>query len=218
MADRASAERWDAECAKCAYRNGFIVPTLREFIVRHAPATVLDVGAASGYIARRVASARATTKWTLLDADEGRIELAKELCTGNFAFTVGSVFDTPLERFDVVLLSNTLLEFELADDKLTKLISLISPTGWIVAILPDTSADVVNEARKGNDVFDAYARGNLHLSKQDKFTQTPYPFVAHRLIDVVCALVEKGLNLRQATRNSADGAVFLAFQNDERTG
>jgi hypothetical protein len=89
-----------------------------------------------------------------------------------------------------------------------------NPGGWIVVVLPDTSADVVAEARGGNDLFEAYAGGNLQLKKEDKFTGQPYPFVAHRPIDVVCAFVEKGWSLREAKRNVADGAFFLAFQSD----
>lgn len=214
MADRASAERWDEHCGACAYRNGFIVPSLRDFISRRAPSSILDVGAATGYIARKVADAHLGTKWTLLDADEHRINLATERCNGNFAFEIGSVFETALPTFDLVLLSNTLLEFELSAEKLTKLTRLANPGGWIVVVLPDTSADVVAEARGGNDLFEAYAGGNLQLKKEDKFTGQPYPFVAHRPIDVVCAFVEKGWSLREAKRNVADGAFFLAFQSD----
>lgn len=209
--DRALAKRWDEECAGCTYRNDFIIPALRSFIERHSPTSILDVGAASGYIARNVANSHPGPHWTLLDADPHRIDLARELCAGNFSFEVGSVFEISLGTFDLVLLSNTLLEFELSDNKLARLTQLANPAGWLVAVLPDTSADVVSEWRKGNDCFDAYARGNLKLNKEDKFTQAPYPFVAHRPIDVVSAFVDRGFPLKECKRNTSDGAFFFAF-------
>jgi SAM-dependent methyltransferase len=206
VGDRASAERWDKHCGACAYRNGFILPTLRDFIGRRTPGSILDVGAASGYIARNTASAHLRARWTLLDADANRIDLAKELCPGDFSFVVGNVFEAQLPSFDLVLLSNTLLEFELSSEKLARLTRLVNPEGWLVAVVPDTSADVVQEARAGNDLFDEYALGNLQLNKRGK-----YPFVAHRSIDVVCAFVDQGLALSEARRNPMDGAFFFAF-------
>jgi predicted O-methyltransferase YrrM len=71
---------WELGSKGDPIRNNFVVPHLVNLFNRTKPDTILDVGAATGYIARQVdvqLSYRAN--WTLVDQNEARVALAHKL-------------------------------------------------------------------------------------------------------------------------------------------
>src|SRR5688500_15971391 len=94
------AERWEGGSADDPIRNQFVIPTLAGIIQDHRPRAILDVGAGTGYVARKIdALLDAKPFWTLSDLKADRLQLAQANQPADMKLecVAGNVFDWPWE-------------------------------------------------------------------------------------------------------------------------
>src|SRR5687768_813050 len=101
MSQRISeAERWEHGSREDPIRNEFVIPVLARVIEAEKPATILDIGAGTGYVARGVdAQLGFRPVWTLIDLKPERLQLAESYRPAEMALEclAGNVFDWPWE-------------------------------------------------------------------------------------------------------------------------
>lgn len=77
--DIAKEEMWDLGCKQDIVRNEFIIPELISLITKNQFKEVIDIGAATGYIAIKVDSSLLhKPNWTLIDISGERLRIAKD--------------------------------------------------------------------------------------------------------------------------------------------
>jgi SAM-dependent methyltransferase len=218
------AERWERGSRDDPMRNGFVIPTLARIVSQNHPRTVLDIGAGTGYVARQIdALLDYEPSWTLIDLNEGRLELAQSHCPDEMkleCFT-GNVFDWPWEvgRFDAVLITFTLLEIPDVD-RLCGLISQHTTGGALLAVtMPDAWIDVLEHSSTDPEIVRKYVEGPVEIPKVDKFTGERYPFRAARVEDLIGRILNAGFNLIQLEhgRLAGQSAFVLAFERRTQT-
>lgn len=213
------AERWERGSKDDPIRNRFVIPTVARLINSNRPETLLDIGAGTGYVARKIdALLNFDPAWTLIDLNEERLRLAESHCPGQMKLEclAGNVFDWPWEvgRFDGVLITFTLLEIQDVD-RLCGLISQHTIDGALLVVtMPDAWIDVLEHARSEPEIVREYVDGPVEIPKLDKFTGERYPFRATRIEDLLSRILKSGFNLIQLEhgRVASQSAFVLAFK------
>jgi SAM-dependent methyltransferase len=213
------AQRWENGSGQDPIRNDFVVPVLVRLIAAERPRTILDVGAGTGYVARRIDSRLGfRPEWTLIDLNSERLQLAERCRPPEMALEclVGNVFDWPWEvgRFDAVLITFTLLEIE-DIDRLCNLISEHTDEGALLAVtMPDAWIDVLEHAVEDAGIVRRYVEGPVEIPKLDKFTGERYPFKATRIEDLLARVLKTGFSLVELEhgRIGAQSAFVFAFR------
>lgn len=207
---------WDAGCLNDPIRNGILVPAIIDLVTTMRPARILDVGCATGYVPRKVSESLAySPQWTLLDRNKAALEFAASTVPVGMEvqFENRDIFDLKGGyRFDLVLMTFTLLEEVRREAIFPALRRQLEPRGSLILALPDCLMDILDEAEEGQnlEVLQRYTRGLVELEKVDKFTKARYPFLAERIEIVLERATKAGLTLVSIRREeSADSAVFL---------
>lgn len=216
------AERWERGSRDDPMRNQFVIPTLARLISQHRPQTILDIGAGTGYVARKIDERLSfAPSWTLIDLNEERLALAQAHCPNKMKLEclTGNVFDWPWEvgRFDVVLITFTLLEIHDVD-RLCGLISQHTTDGALLAVtMPDAWIDVLEHAQSDPAIVRKYVEGPVEIPKLDKFTGQRYPFRASRIEDLLSRILNAGFNLMRLEhgRIASQSAFVLGFTRRE---
>jgi SAM-dependent methyltransferase len=213
-----AAEEWELGCRRDEVRNGFVIPELVRIISAVKPATILDVGAGTGYIAREINHRLGYSPiWTLVDTDPERVALAKAYFADTMVQEVlendvMSLPDTP--RYDAVLVTFTLLEVQDVAGCVAKLRRLMTAFSILSVVLPDAWIDVIAAGREDPSVIEKFLGERVSIPKNDKFTGKPYPFEAVRneaLIDIV---LRAGFVLVEIAKSSppSPGIFMLTFR------
>ena len=213
------AERWEQGSRLDPMRNEFVIPVLARLIESVQPATILDIGAGTGYVARGIDERLSfRPAWTLADLNADRLQLAETCRPADMALEClpGNVFDWPWEvgRFAAVLITFTLLEIEDVN-RLCGLISDHTTEGALLAVtMPDAWIDVLEYAGEEPGVIKRYVEGPVEIPKQDKFTGEQYPFRATRIEDLIGRILGAGFALiaLEHGRVETQSAFVLAFR------
>lgn len=199
MNPRGDPQAWHSGCETDRARNEFIVPQIVTAFELDAVKTAVFVGSATAYIPLRVTQSRPLRKCVLIDMDEERMEfsLGVDVLADEVERISKRFEDTNLaEPLDAVIMSNTLLEFQLTQDFAKKVRSVLKPQGLLLIFVPDVLEDVI-DAHLGGDVLALknFTNGVHKLIKQDKFTAQPYNFYAHRNITIIESFLRIGFVL-----------------------
>ncbi len=199
-------DAWESGSQADPVRNNFLIPALSRLLDAHRPASILDVGTATGYVARTVnRSLSYAPEWTLLDQDEQALSFAKSRTPSEMrvSFVQSGLNEYHSDRkFDAILMTFTLLEFCDRSSIFARLKSLLSAEGILAVATPDCLQDLVEQCEKEEDyaVLSAYVTEVIELKKVDKFTEEPYPFFAERVSATVSRALSVGLNLTELER------------------
>lgn len=216
---KTKAQLWEEGCQRCDLRNNFVIPQVAHLMEKYCGTRVIDVGAGTGYIARRVdALVSSRPEWTLIDLDPARLEVAKyskpegmrqELVLADFVDQY-----EPMERFDLCLVTFTLLEIVDVASFLNKLVSCLVDGGSLVVAAPDNAEDAYRDFASDPEKFDAFLAGSVMLQKIDKFTGDAYPFRALRTERLIEMALSAGFELKDLAYNNEKGAraYILGFQ------
>lgn len=211
-----AARRWEKGCQDDAIRNEFVIPQMARMLNARRPARILDLGAGTGYIARRINDRLdLPAEWVLLDPDAGRMHVAaelkpdlmhQELVQGELASLVGPA------GFDAIIVSFTLLEIEDIEGCARDIRSKMAEAGILIVAGPDAWEDVVSASESGFDIARTFLRDKVSLSKSDKFTGQPYPFQAIRHEALITIVLRAGFSLEELVRSDSErGAYLLNF-------
>jgi SAM-dependent methyltransferase len=217
--EASEAERWEAGSREDPIRNDFVIPVVARLIKAEHPATILDIGAGTGYVARQIDIRLSfRPKWTLIDLNPERLQLAETYRPAEMELErlAGNVFDWPWEvgRFEAVLITFTLLEIQDVD-RLCSLISAHTTDGALLAVtMPDAWVDVLEYASEDLAVVRRYVDGPVEIPKVDKFTGQQYPFRATRIEDLLGRVLKAGFDLvdLEHGRVGDQSAFVLAFR------
>lgn len=186
MVNNSDAENWDTGSQNDIVRNDFVIPRVADFLNTYQPATILDVGAATGYIARKV-DGRLNYKpnWVLFDHCAPYLKFALEhLPKGMLAKAIqGDFLDLPVSfgQYEALLLSFTLLEVSDIDRAVNAISANCKNDGVVIIVLPDAWNDVLAASHDDPDIAKLFLANTVEIQKIDKFTGTKYPFNARRL-------------------------------------
>lgn len=183
---QSEALAWDDGCHSDTARNHFLIPRIADILMRERPSSILDVGAATGYIPRSLqARLDYLPEWTLLDVDGQRLAIAEHRKPANMRLSLinGSMADAigPGRLFQAVLVTFTLLETPDAAAMITSAASALARNGLLIIAVPDVWKDVVIAAQQQPRLLEEFLSGSVELPKTDKFTGEPYPFYALRI-------------------------------------
>lgn len=214
------AENWDTGSQNDHVRNDFIIPNLAAILNQYKPQSILDVGAATGYVARKVdGKLNYRPKWTLLEQNSERLKFAFEKKpTAMIADPVESSFletAKPIIKYEALVISFTLLELGMSDDVFRRIRESCSTSGIVVIALPDVWGDVLVASQSDTLIAERFLTKSVTIQKIDKFTSTEYPFIAQRLELLIYSILELGFILELFKKNDFDtGTVYLlAFKS-----
>lgn len=211
----AEARDWEDGCVADTIRNQFIVPRLTELVGSVRPARILDLGAATGYIAREVDRALPyRPHWLIVDSDTARLSLARELCAANmncsyFTTDISRIAATgDVDQVDLIVLSFTLLEIIEKGQVLDQLPDLLSENGYVFIVMPDPWEEVIKAHDAQRCDIDALVAQQVSLRKIDQFTGREYPFHLIRIETLICLMTKRGFNLISLDRGGERGQAF----------
>lgn len=213
-----AAEKWERGCQSDVVRNEFVIPELTRIIAAARPATILDVGAGTGYIAREINHRLDYAPlWTLIDCDPERVAVAKSYSSDLMIQEVlqddvMSLADTP--KFAAIMVTFTLLEIADVDKCVAKLRRLMTPSAILSVVLPDAWVDVLKHAPSDPTLISRFITERVAIPKNDKFTGKPYPFEAIRTEFLINLVLETGFVLVEIRNSStaAAGVFMLTFR------
>ncbi len=214
------ADDWDAGSKSDPMRNDFVIPTLALVLNHFRPKSILDVGAATGFVARTTdGKLDYRPKWTLLDQNLERLNFAKKNLPGEMIATelLGNffeIFGTGI-RYQAIVLCFTLLEIGETELVYSQIRNLCAESGIVIIVLPDVWEDVLVANRKDQLTADTFLKGEVCIQKTDKFTQKRYPFNAKRIEMLIGNLLRKQFVLVQLSSGRAAGssAFMLVFES-----
>ena len=136
----------------------------------------------------------------LIDTDKERLSYSKGV---GYASAILSFESSRLEDIeedilaDLMVISNTLLEFEPDDEFFRCVVRHMSKGATLLVFLPDILADVMDNYVAGNRLALSNFRSGVHsITKRDKFTLSETNFYAHRLIILAQSFTKFGLSLK----------------------
>lgn len=208
-----SADLWEDGCEGDPVRNQLVIPALIETIERWRPASIVDLGSGTGFVARMVdAGLTYRPSWTLIDRDVTRIRVAEDKCSApmhvkHIASDLVLAADNIAEdRFEAALLCFTLLEFRDELLLLNVLHRFLSVGGIVIVVLPDPWQEI---NRDSNTVSDELLRNRLSRKKRDKFTGLEYPFHISRNELFISHMNKLGFLLGSIDRYTATSALYI---------
>jgi ubiquinone/menaquinone biosynthesis C-methylase UbiE len=214
------AENWDKGSQQDNARNNFIIPKLAVELNKFKPNTILDIGAATGYVAREVdKKLHSRPIWTLLDPAKNRLSYAEKAKPTNMQanFIVGDLFEfqSSNDHFEAVIMCFTLLELRWTDKLFERLKSICAKNGRLLVVLPDSWCDVLSSGENAQTNAMKFLNEAVNIDKTDKFTRKKYPFIAHRLEVLLVGLTRQGFSLVHFEDSTIEqGKIFmLTFKN-----
>ncbi len=212
---------WDEGCQNDPVRNEFLIPKLAKILATERPATVLDVGAGTGYIPRIVDShLDYHPQWTLVDTNAERMELAekRKLPAMKMLGVVGSLDDIVArsETYNVVMLTFTLLETDNPLSMVASATGLLAENGLVIIGVPDVWRDVLAVTGAGQVLPYQLLTGTVDLPKIDKFTGAAYPFYAMRTESLISAVLSHFCVLEKFERGGPRGEAYLLVFRQQR--
>lgn len=219
MGERMNAIDWDEGCQTDLVRNDFIIPTLVDFINIEQPGRILDIGAATGYIASKVEEAsEVQAEWFLVDRCSERLELARANCESrnNFRFYNFDFLDVPSEELsaDCVILCNTLLEIDHNERLFRHVSEIVTAGGALIIAYPDVLTDVF--ALQDRAKQSEFIEGRLDIRKTDKFTGRSYRFNAARPLFLLREFLNRGFSLEKMEFFAEAGGCHLWLFKKQR--
>jgi 2-polyprenyl-3-methyl-5-hydroxy-6-metoxy-1,4-benzoquinol methylase len=220
LGNSSKAESWDAGSQNDNVRNDFVIPNLINMLNHYKPASILDVGAATGYIARRVDNGLDyKPSWFLLDQNSELLQFAVDhLPDGMLAQSINTDFFDPqnvVAKYDAVLLSFTLLEVKSIEGAVQSVIANCAANGIVVIVLPDVWSDILTASQTDHSIATSFLTKSVAIQKVDKFTGTEYPFNAQRVELWIHKILLSGFTLEKfEIGNFENGNTYiLAFKN-----
>lgn len=206
--------KWENGSSNDPVRNEFIIPKLIEIIRKEKPNNILDLGCATGYIARKVNSKLDySPEWLLVDSKSEHLVYAKSKNVSKFNYLCSDIFNLKIDPFKMVVLSFTLLEFVLNKNRAQSLANKCSNNGLMIIFLPDTQQDILREVESHGKLktLSEFTETHVNISKIDKFTDTKYPFIAQRMCFIIKALVQCGFHLIDLELREISGKRFFCI-------
>lgn len=206
-------ELWDIGSSGDRVRNDFVIPNIARSMERTRPETILDVGSATGQIAREIDRKLSfSPHWTLTDISETRLKYANaQLPSGMSARTIRhDITTSPVERehYAAALATFTLLEIDQIEKAIRHLVQSLRIGGIIYVALPDVWRDAL-AAKEDYSTLVELLDERTSISKIDKFTGKPYPFHAARLERIIEWFLINGCVLTDLEKSAPNGEVFL---------
>lgn len=212
MLDNGKPEDWHVGCATDKPRNEFIIPSIVRQINKYNSNCVGFLGCATGYIPQKVSENCSVDNFELIDIDVQRLEFSKKL---DYNKTRVRFFSKPLEQLtgeisvDMLIISNTLLEFKPDVLFYSSLNKVLSKNAKVIIYLPDILKDVVDEYVGGKRLaLEQFIDGIREVEKLDKFTLVKTNFYAHRLIILVGNFLTAGFHLTDIEISQTDPVYF----------
>lgn len=217
--DNGLPEDWHEGCFEDSPRNDFIIPKIASHCFEFPLNSIAFLGCATGYIPQKLSELVEVKKFFLIDVDKGRLDFAKSL---EFGDTEVSFHHKTIEELattlktDLIVISNTLLEFEPDSIFFNSLHSCLEENGGVLVFLPDILEDVVDEYVGGNRfALVDFIKGVRQVEKKDKFTLVKTNFYAHRLINLAGLFLNTGLHLSEVCiSDTSPRYYFLKFGRD----
>lgn len=209
----AAAASWEQGCHDDPVRNEVVVPELVELIERLRPRTIVDLGAGTGYVARKVDAVLGyKPDWTLVDSDQGRLSISQTRATADMRvayveddITLVAAGKLAGVKFDLVLLCFTMLEFTSTRAAFKSAYPLVEDSGLVVLVLPDPVQELVEDF----STFEGVLSGRVTASKIDKFTGLEYPFYVSRNEDIISDAIYCGFELSFIKRLGSEKAFYV---------
>lgn len=214
-----AAEKWELGCRGDQVRNGFVIPELTRIVSTVRPATILDVGAGTGYVAREINHRLDYAPlWTLIDSDPERVAVARSHSSDLMLQEVlaEDVMSLPdVQKYDAVLVTFTLLEVADVAACVAKLRRLMTPYSVLTVVLPDVWIDVLAASAWDATLIPKFLTDRVAIPKNDKFTGTPYPFEAIRTESLIDMVLRAGFALVEIRKSAtpAAGVFMLTFRS-----
>lgn len=220
MSTNGKPQDWHDGCVSDAARNHFIIPEIINITNNRKLRNLGFLGCATGYIPEQVSQAVSVDKFILIDTDKDRLEYAKTL---NYQKVIVEFYDQPLEKadwstkLDAMIISNTLLEFEVSRRFIQIAKSFLKQSGKVIIFLPDTLEDVVQDYVAGNRLsLIKFIAGVTEVKKIDKFTLVKTDFFAHRFISLTKMFLDCGFTLLRISISSTKPKYYmLVLQAEE---
>jgi hypothetical protein len=217
---RMDLELWSDCCDRDEVRQEFVLPALRALVEQNRPATVIDLGAKTGYAPAALLNPHAPglepPAFIAVDQDIVAVEYMRQhrlgpegveivhASAGEWQHRLG--FEPPRGR-RLHILSYTALELE--DAELRAIFAAVTGDDTLIVFLPDVAKD----AEAAGRLTQFLAGGSVSLEKGDKFTGRPYPFVARRPECWLEWARDAGLELRRtSTYRTVDGHTHFAYE------
>jgi ubiquinone/menaquinone biosynthesis C-methylase UbiE len=214
------AENWDNGSQKEDARNNVIIPKLAFELNKFNPNTILDIGAATGYVAREVdKQLHRRPMWTLLDSAKNRLSYAEKVKPTNMRakFIGGDLFEfqSSDDHFEAIIMCFTLLELKWTEKLFERLKSICSENGRLLVVLPDSWCDVLHSGTNAQANAMKFLNEAVNVEKTDKFTLKKYPFIAQRLEVLLVGLTRQGFSLVhfEDTALEKSKILMLTFKN-----
>lgn len=212
MINNGNPEDWHSGCVTDSARNEFIIPKTIEVCRNFSAKSVGFLGCATGYIPLKVLSSYSPQNVTLIDTDEDRLNYAKSFSFGKeveFKNARIENIEHPM-NLDLMIIANTLLEFEPDRIFLGALTKHLTNVSNVVVFLPDVLEDVVQEYVAGNRLaLHEFINGIREVEKIDKFTLVKTNFYAHRLINLAKQFLDAGFSLRNVDISTTKPRYFM---------
>ncbi|MEX2577564.1 MAG: class I SAM-dependent methyltransferase [Verrucomicrobiales bacterium] len=169
-------------------------------------AKLLEVGCASGFLAKAIAPS--VGEYVGIDVSGPAVAVARrlELSNGKFEVTDGQRIDLPCDSFDAVLCYDVITNFPSVEEfasLLEEMIRVVKPGGRVmVGSIPDEEKKA-DAARLGEKVIEEYG---AFEQPEESLRQRFYRWISRRLkeaeIQIICYTFDK-----DAVRNLLDGSL-----------
>lgn len=114
------------------------------------------------------------------------------------------------KKFELAILSFTLLEVDKIEPIVNKLNEILQKESYVFVIIPDVLLDIFSTSEKLIYNLENYIEGTAILNKVDKFTDSCYPFNAHRVEHIILQFVTNiGSLISFKKFSKADSSTFL---------
>ena len=220
---------WEKGCAGDYVRNSIVIPQLDNILASSRISSIMDIGCATGYIARTLINRRksSSTTWIFLDRSPDMLTFAKSALRNSVtaSFVQADIRDPSLKGrvapVDLAFSVFTTLEFPITDAVAANMAGFVAPKGMLVIFLPDMLGDVILAARGHQDLelIEMYMNGHCSLDKIDRFTGQACSFHATRIEFAIANFLDAGLKLTgikkflRADKSGQDYIFRLDFVN-----
>lgn len=209
------SESWESGSAGDPVRNILVIPMVSQIFEDLRPSSILDFGAGTGYISRKIKERLSYhTAWTLLDRNQDRLNVAvRENEHENLKIICGDFSNDALEiqSFDAILASFTLLETGVTQEIVDWFAEHCHPDGTVVIVLPDVLPDVLLADAVSSGTAYEFSSGEALIQKIDKFTNSEYPFRAFRNESVLEFFLKRYFSLERFHRGQVDEKSVFVF-------
>ena len=218
---------WEDGSRTDPIRNEFVIPFVSEYLNKERIPSIIDIGAATGYLSREINQRLSyDASWTLVDSDRRRLDYAETNRPQNMKQQIicGDALDSIFNdvRYEAVLVSFSLLELGTSQTVMQKLNSLCATDGSLIFIVPDVWQDILAESMKSgsHDIVSKFLEKPVNLTKVDRFTGVEYPFIADRLERIIDCVMQMEFSLKVFTEHSIGSkrVYGLIFRNQAANG